>query len=116
MCGEAGIGKGTTYEYFKSKEEILAKAILYDMALSFHRLESAMRKKKGFREKFRTILDFIEEHCREEAIYASDAGDPGDGSDSSGGEGGDEPLYAGAGGVLRADTEFYPGGKRRRHF
>ena len=69
IAGEAGIGKGTTYEYFKSKEEILAKAILYDMALSFHRLESAMRKKKGFREKFRTILDFIEEHCREEKSF-----------------------------------------------
>ena len=29
ITGRAGIGKGTAYEYFSSKEEIISSAILY---------------------------------------------------------------------------------------
>ena len=30
ITAEAGIGKGTAYEYFSSKEEIIANALMYD--------------------------------------------------------------------------------------
>ena len=31
ITAQAGIGKGTAYEYFSSKEEIIANAVLYDV-------------------------------------------------------------------------------------
>lgn len=34
ITGRAGIGKGTAYEYFSSKEEIISSAILYYVKLS----------------------------------------------------------------------------------
>ena len=33
ITAQAGIGKGTAYEYFSSKEEIIANAVLYDVEM-----------------------------------------------------------------------------------
>jgi len=33
ITGRAGIGKGTAYEYFSDKEEIIAKALFYNVQL-----------------------------------------------------------------------------------
>ena len=47
----AGIGKGTAYEYFSSKEEIITMALLYDYKVRLQQLEEGLSKKKCFREK-----------------------------------------------------------------
>lgn len=58
----AGIGKGTAYEYFSSKEEIIVGAILYDVERTVEEIEQKFKTLPGFREKFRYILDWVEEN------------------------------------------------------
>ncbi len=57
---KAGIGKGTAYEYFDSKEEIVAGAIVYQVQCVFDWLGSALEEKAGFREQIQFLLDEIE--------------------------------------------------------
>lgn len=47
----AGIGKGTVYEYFKSKEEVVAKSILYQMQSEFISMVEKSSKATNFKEK-----------------------------------------------------------------
>lgn len=47
----AGIGKGTVYEYFKSKEEVIAKSIFYEMQIEFMKILEKSNKAIGFKEK-----------------------------------------------------------------
>lgn len=44
ITAQAGIGKGTAYEYFSSKEEIIANAVLYDVEM---RLAHVLEITKG---------------------------------------------------------------------
>ncbi len=45
---KAGIGKGTAYDYFDTKEDIIVFAILYYMEESFENLEKNIWKKENF--------------------------------------------------------------------
>lgn len=47
----AGIGKGTVYEYFKSKEEIIAKSLLYNLNLEIENVITDIEKVSTFKEK-----------------------------------------------------------------
>lgn len=60
IAAMAGIGKGTLYNYFSSKEEILAKSVIYmvDTDLS-HMIQSAGKKKK-FKDKCYCVFNSIE--------------------------------------------------------
>ena len=42
ITSRAGIGKGTAYEYFSSKEEIIVKALLYDTYRHIKNVENIM--------------------------------------------------------------------------
>lgn len=57
----AGIGKGTAYEYVKSKEELLGKAILWGILSATREVEEWVNQAQGIREKYRKILDWLEE-------------------------------------------------------
>lgn len=57
---KAGIGKGTAYEYFKSKEEIIAKALLYHIQREMDVLLRGIAQADSFRCKIYTLLDNIE--------------------------------------------------------
>ena len=57
---KAGIGKGTAYEYFDTKEEIVACAIVYHAQWIFEWLENALKERKSFREQLDFLLDEIE--------------------------------------------------------
>lgn len=61
ITGRAGIGKGTAYEYFSSKEEIIVKALLYDTYVQIKNIEQIMKKNISFQEKYYLLLDFLEE-------------------------------------------------------
>ncbi|MGN1140260.1 MAG: TetR/AcrR family transcriptional regulator [Oliverpabstia sp.] len=63
---KAGIGKGTAYEYFKSKEEMIAKAILYGRDNVTHKLQERIAAVSDFRDKYREILNWMEEIYRGE--------------------------------------------------
>ncbi|MGN0334445.1 MAG: TetR/AcrR family transcriptional regulator [Lachnospiraceae bacterium] len=62
ITSRAGIGKGTAYEYFSSKEELIAQATLW---ISFHeirRMTEKIERIGSFREKFYSLFDWMEDH------------------------------------------------------
>ena len=61
ITGRAGIGKGTTYEYFGSKEEIIVKALFYDTYVHILNVEKIMKQNKNFKEKYYLLMDYLEE-------------------------------------------------------
>lgn len=61
----AGIGKGTAYEYFSSKEEIVSSSILFHMQKCVKELKEITESEKSFHEKIDNIMDFIDKHAHE---------------------------------------------------
>lgn len=59
ITDRAGIGKGTAYDYFKSKEEIIASAVAYDMGMKVQTELSQLERCESFEEKVRRIFDWI---------------------------------------------------------
>lgn len=57
ITDRAGIGKGTAYEYFSSKEEIVACAVVYQIQRVFDWLENILAEKKSFGEQLDFLLD-----------------------------------------------------------
>lgn len=55
LTERAGIGKGTAYEYFDTKEEIMVCAIVYHVQQIFGWLEGELLKRQNFEEQ----LDFL---------------------------------------------------------
>ena len=51
IAKEAKIGKGTVYEYFSSKEEVIAKSIVYKMQIEFINIVIKTNNGKDFKEK-----------------------------------------------------------------
>lgn len=56
----AGIGKGTLYEYFSSKEEILAGAVLYALNRAVDWLEHQLNEEISLYHTLETFLDLLE--------------------------------------------------------
>lgn len=69
IARKAGIGKGTVYEYFASKEEIVGKALIYDMENTIEEIENRVQAEKGFWARVRTIFDWIEEKYRNQSSF-----------------------------------------------
>ena len=63
----AGIGKGTAYEYFDTKDKIVACAIAYHLRRIFAWLGGLLESRKNFGEQVNFLLDVVEEkeHCKE---------------------------------------------------
>lgn len=64
ITAKAGIGKGTAYEYFSSKEEIITLALLYDYKLRLDTLAKDLLNCENFHDKIFCILDWVEENCQ----------------------------------------------------
>ena len=58
----AGIGKGTAYEYFSTKEELLGKAIFYQLHRGICHMTEKALKKDSFQKQVYAILDDIEQN------------------------------------------------------
>ncbi len=54
---KAGIGKGTAYEYFESKEDIVAHAVVYQIQTAVSGLEKGLLERSSFREQLAFLLD-----------------------------------------------------------
>ncbi|MGL4911651.1 MAG: TetR/AcrR family transcriptional regulator [Romboutsia sp.] len=65
----AGIGKGTVYEYFKSKEEVIAKSILYKINREFKSILEASNTAVGFKEKCNVGFEEIMKVMRNQFAY-----------------------------------------------
>lgn len=55
----AGIGKGTAYEYFRSKEEIVSKAMQYNTSLQFQMLYRRIQEQDSFRKGLEACFDWL---------------------------------------------------------
>lgn len=56
----AGIGKGTIYDYFKSKEEILKRSLRYSMDMGIVNVLKKINEANGFKNKCYTIFEITE--------------------------------------------------------
>ncbi len=59
---QAGIGKGTAYEYFSSKEELISSALFYEYGVKIQALVERAFRKEGFRQRCETVMDWITEN------------------------------------------------------
>lgn len=64
IAQEAGIGKGTVYEYFTSREEILTKTFLRRIEQEIQALAARMDLAQGFDGKLESLLDAARETTR----------------------------------------------------
>ena len=60
---KAGIGKGTAYEYFSSKEEIVVGALNYEAKRYMDVLFQVLEQKKSFQEVMMQALTIMEQAC-----------------------------------------------------
>lgn len=58
----ANIGKGTIYDYFDSKEEVISKAIIYNMTNEIKNAFRRIKEKDNFKDRFYEVLNIIEEN------------------------------------------------------
>ncbi len=65
ITARAGIGKGTVYEYFSNKEEILAGALFYETKMVCRSLWERLKEKKNLYEKLELIMSDMEKHMQE---------------------------------------------------
>ena len=68
ITGRAGIGKGTAYDYFDTKEEIMACALIFYMTEFSQSIRMQLLACEGFEEQINLLLDKLEEksgkqHC-----------------------------------------------------
>lgn len=62
ITSRAGIGKGTAYEYFSSKEEIIVHATLWLSFRQIQEMANGTSDLKCFRDKFFFVLEWIQSH------------------------------------------------------
>lgn len=71
ITDRAGIGKGTAYEYFESREELLMNALDYFQKSWMDSMQEEISKRGGFMEKISCLFDLLDEimgQIRKEAI------------------------------------------------
>ena len=59
ITDRAGIGKGTAYEYFDSKEELVVFAVVYQLQMAMVELEKGLLERKSFWEQMNYLLDEV---------------------------------------------------------
>jgi TetR/AcrR family fatty acid metabolism transcriptional regulator len=64
----AGIGKGTVYEYFRSKEELMAAAIRYDMEELARLVKEKIDQESNVRDKINVMMETVMYH-RQQSCY-----------------------------------------------
>lgn len=65
----AGIGKGTAYEYFDSKEEILVGAFIYYLGGLAEQMNRTLSKLGGLREQINYIFDDLDQESRKKYCF-----------------------------------------------
>lgn len=68
ITARAGIGKGTAYEYFRSKDELLIKALQYDFCIGYQLLEKELKKTTTFKEAVEAAFLWIEKNMKQKRL------------------------------------------------
>ena len=63
ITGRAGIGKGTAYEYFSTREEIITSALMHEFYKRVVQFEARVKELRGFQSKMSALLDWVLENC-----------------------------------------------------
>lgn len=61
ITNRAGIGKGTAYEYFRSKEELVEKALRYGSYLEYDRLMKHLKEQTTLKDAMDVCFSWLEE-------------------------------------------------------
>ena len=69
ITSRAGIGKGTAYEYFSSKEEIIATALEYDLKIQLERLIAIEEHANSFRDILEKLMDWLKDNFQNNSIF-----------------------------------------------
>ncbi|MEA4853158.1 MAG: TetR/AcrR family transcriptional regulator [Christensenella sp.] len=67
IAQKAGIGKGTLYNYFESKEDIIAKTVEYSLDTTIRSEIARLAELPGFREKCYAILGDVDDIIHNES-------------------------------------------------
>lgn len=62
---KAGIGKGTAYEYFASKEEVICGGVLYYVAQFLTGVQEQLANKATFEDSLQYLMDVLEQNLNE---------------------------------------------------
>ena len=60
ITNRAGIGKGTAYEYFSSKEEMIVEALMFDMERQLGQIYELLLVKKSLKEQIYGVFEWLE--------------------------------------------------------
>ena len=69
ITDRAGIGKGTAYEYFDSKDEIVIYAVVYQMQMAMMELEKGLQERKTFQDQINFLLDEVSAQERQQNSF-----------------------------------------------
>lgn len=69
ITNRAGIGKGTAYEYFSSKDEMVAKTLLWRYCEDVETVLETIAKCHSLEEQILAILEFIRTQMRGKRFY-----------------------------------------------
>lgn len=70
ITARAGIGKGTAYEYFSSKEELITLALFFDYGNKIAELKELLDTKEHFQDKMYCILDWLHDNQGYHATFS----------------------------------------------
>lgn len=66
---KAGIGKGTAYDYFDSKEEVIGEGIIYYIGKFLSDAEDAVKDIPGFKDSVNYLFDVLERNLDERGCF-----------------------------------------------
>ena len=58
ITNRAGIGKGTAYEYFRSKEEIIIQALFYDVGQRIGKIRRLLRQYTNTKDRIHAVFQW----------------------------------------------------------
>lgn len=68
IAKEAGIGKGTVYEYFNDKEEVVITAMLLELKKQLKKICDIIIEKDTFEEKYNAVMGWIGKQIKQNII------------------------------------------------
>lgn len=69
ITDRAGIGKGTAYEYFDNKEEIISSALLYYIDRICRHIMERLSETEDFSDMLYVILDYLDEEIENNRCF-----------------------------------------------